>query len=188
MTPTLSITTLVLHCHPATPVGCALDAAVAVSWVPEGLRLTYTVSGDTASLRIPPPTEPGPADGLWQHTCFEAFVATDGDVAYREFNFSPSGQWAAYRFASERQRDTTAKPDLPAPVMQFNMTATHLTLDVHLPRAALPSPAQHLAVALCGVIEDHDGRLSYWALQHPQARPDFHHPAGRSLRLALPAN
>ncbi|MFN7122054.1 MAG: DOMON-like domain-containing protein [Hydrogenophaga sp.] len=148
----------------------------------------YTLTGDTAALRIPPATTPGPADGLWQHTCFEAFVAAEGDAAYREFNFSPSGQWAAYRFAGERQRDTSPAPDLPAPVMQRAITPTQLTLDVHLPRAALPSPAQHLVLALCAVVEEHDGRLSYWALQHPQARPDFHHPAGRALRLALPQN
>ncbi len=188
MTPTLSSPSHPLHCHPATPAGLALDVSVVTHWTPEGLRLVYTVSGDTASLRIPPPTEPGPADGLWQHTCFEAFVATEGDAAYREFNFSPSGQWAAYRFASERERDTSPAPDMPAPVMQLAVTPTLLTLDVHLPRAALPSPARHLALALCAVIEEHDGRLSYWALQHPQARPDFHHPAGRSLRLTLPAN
>ncbi len=148
----------------------------------------YTLTGDTAGLRIPLATAPGPADGLWQHTCFEAFVAAEGEAAYREFNFSPSGQWAAYRFAGERQRDTSPATDLPAPVMQRAITPTRLTLDVHLPRAALPSPAQHLVLALCAVVEEHDGRLSYWALQHPQARPDFHHPAGRALRLALPQN
>lgn len=188
MTSTLSSTPLALQCHPATPAGLALDVSVVMHWTLEGLRLLYTVSGDTAGLRIPPVTTPGPADGLWQHTCFEAFVAAEGDVAYREFNFSPSGQWAAYRFAGERQRDTSPAPDLPAPVMQLTITPTLLTLDVHLPHAALPSPAPHLALALCAVIEELDGRLSYWALQHPQARPDFHHPAGRALRLALPTN
>lgn len=154
----------------------------------EGLRLVYTVSGDMAGLRIPPATEPAPADGLWQHTCLEVFVAVEGEADYREFNFSPSGQWAAYRFAGERQRDTSPAPDLPAPVMQLAITPTLLTLDVHLPLAALPLPAQHVELALCAVIEEHDGRLSYWALQHPCERPDFHHPAGRSLRLALPKN
>jgi len=188
VTPAFSNTPLSLHCHPAIPNGLPLDLSVSVRVKPDGLRLVYTVSGDTAGLRIPLATAPGPADGLWQHTCFEAFVATEGDAAYREFNFSPSGQWAAYHFAGERERDTSPAPDLPAPVMQLAITPTLLTLDVHLPHAALPSPARHLALALCAVIEEHDGRLSYWALQHPKARPDFHHPAGRSLRLALPAN
>jgi len=30
------------------------------------------------------------------------------------------------------------------------------------------------------------GALSYWALRHPMPRPDFHHFAGRLLRLPPP--
>jgi hypothetical protein len=165
-----------------------MELTASVSLTHSGLRLLYTLSGNTAGLRIPSAATPGPADGLWQHTCLEAFVAAEGEASYREFNFSPSGQWAAYRFAGERQRDTTTAPDLPAPVMQLGITPTLLTLDVHLPFAALPSSAPQIELALCAVIEEQDGRLSYWALQHPQTRPDFHHPAGRSLRLALPVN
>jgi hypothetical protein len=188
VTPTLSSPTHALHRHPATPPGLPLNVSVSVGWTAEGLQIVYAIAGNTAALRVPAPTGPGPADGLWQHTCLEAFVASEGDAAYREFNFSPSGQWAAYRFASERQRDTTTAPDLPAPVMQFAITPTLLTLHVHLPRSALPSSTAHVELALCTVIEEQDGRLSYWALQHPCERPDFHHPAGRTLRLALPQN
>ncbi|MDM7942618.1 MAG: DOMON-like domain-containing protein [Hydrogenophaga sp.] len=186
MTPDLSSPPHPLHCHPATPAGLPLRVTVAVDSNSQGLQLRYTVSGNTAALRLPTATEPGPADGLWQHTCLEAFVAPEAGESYREFNFSPSGQWAAYRFAGERQHDPSTKAVLPAPRMQLAITPSQLTLDVHLPAAALPSPAATLRLALCAVIEEHDGRLSYWALQHPQTRPDFHHPAGRSLRLALP--
>jgi hypothetical protein len=188
VTPTLASQTHTLHCHPATPAGLSLDVSVSVGWTPDGLQLFYAIAGDTAALLVPAASGPGTADGLWQHTCLEAFVAAEGDVAYREFNFSPSGQWAAYRFAGERQRDTTTASDLPAPVMQRAITPTLLTLAVHLPLAALPSSALHLELALCAVIEELDGRLSYWALEHLCERPDFHHLAGRSLRLALPRN
>jgi hypothetical protein len=34
------------------------------------------------------------------------------------------------------------------------------------------------------VIEEGDGVLSYWALRHPAARPDFHHPEGFALEIA----
>ena len=161
---------------------------MAVGWTAEGLQLVCAIAGDISALRVPAATRPGPADGLWQHTCLEAFVSAKGDAGYREFNFSPSGQWAAYRFASERQRDTSAAPDLPAPVTQLAITPTLLSLDVHLPLAALAASAQPFELALCAVVEELDGRLSYWALQHPRDRPDFHLPAGRSLRLALPQN
>lgn len=186
MTPDLSSPPHTLHCHPATPAGLPLHVTVAVDWNSKGLQLLYTVSGNTAALCLPTATGPGPADGLWQHTCMEAFVSREAGESYHEFNFSPSGQWAAYRFAGERQRDTTNEASLPAPGMQLAITPSRLTLDVHLPAAALPSPATALRLALCAVIEEHDGHLSYWALQHPHTRPDFHHPAGRFLCLALP--
>lgn len=161
---------------------------MAVGWTAEGLQLVYAIAGNISALRVPAATKPGPADGLWQHTCLEAFVSARGGASYREFNVSPSGQWAAYRFAGERQRDTSAAPDLPAPATQLAVTPTLLSLDVRLPLTALPSSAPHLEMALCAVVEELDGRLSYWALQHPKASPDFHHPAGRMLRLALPQN
>ncbi|MDP2015975.1 DOMON-like domain-containing protein [Hydrogenophaga sp.] len=185
--PTIS-STHALQCHPATPAGLQLSVSVVVGVASEGLRLVYTVSGNTTGLRIPPTTAPGSADGLWQHTCLEAFVAAEGDVAYREFNFSPSGQWAVYRFASERVRDTTTPDAVKLPTTHAVITPTQLTLTAHLPWSALPRHATTLCIALSAVIEEANGHLSYWALQHPRERPDFHHPAGRTLRLALPQN
>jgi hypothetical protein len=37
------------------------------------------------------------------HTCFEAFVAPAGINGYYEFNFSPSTDWAVYRFSAYRR-------------------------------------------------------------------------------------
>ncbi|WP_382326551.1 hypothetical protein ACFJGX_15960 [Hydrogenophaga sp. UC242_50] len=98
-----------LRCHPATPSGVVLTVSVEVRVHADGLRLRYALRGDTTALRIPAPAAPVPTDGLWRHTCLEAFVAADGEAAYREFNFSPSSEWAAYRFSSERQRDEAAE-------------------------------------------------------------------------------
>jgi hypothetical protein len=164
----------------------SLDLSVAVSATCEGLRLVYTVAGHIAGLRIPTATKPGPANGLWQNTCLEAFVAVDEDAGYREFNFSPSGQWAMYRFASERVRAfSDGDVDVP-PVTHITLNAEQLTLTAELPWTALPAQAPELCVGLSAVIEEANGRLSYWALHHPCERPDFHHPAGRRLRLAMP--
>jgi hypothetical protein len=174
-----------LQCHPATPAGLPLDVSVAVSWTDSGLQLRYSVVGDTTGLRLPPAASPGPADGLWQHTCLEAFIATEGGAAYREFNFSPSGRWAAYRFASERVRASDGVEGKPT--LQFTMSVSQLVLTAHLSWDALPQSAT-LCIGLSAVIEESSGNLSYWALQHPGGRPDFHHPAGRALRLVLPQN
>jgi hypothetical protein len=42
-----------------------------------------------------------------------------------------------------------------------------------------------LRVGLSAVIEANDGTLSYWALKHPAAKPDFHHPDSFVLELAF---
>lgn len=179
---------LPLQCHPATPAGATLGLTVAVSATPTGLQLVYGVTGNCAALRIPAATQHGPADGLWRHTCMEAFVAVEGDAAYREFNFSPSGQWAIYGFAGERVRTSLDVDAAMPPSIQIQSSIEQLTLTVHLPWSALPARGAMLNVALSAVIEEVNGRFSYWALQHPVEQPDFHHPAGRALRLALPEN
>ena len=191
-------TTLV--CHPATPCGPALTLSVRLALAgavvgPQaqaGLLLSYQLSGDVAALQLPAPATPGPADGLWQHTCFELFTAVPGEAAYQEFNFSPSGQWAAYRFGAERVRDPVAERlhPAPAPWIDLYQTADTLTLQAWLPLSAWPAHAaqQTLQLGLSAVLEDRHGQLSYWALQHPSAQPDFHHRSGLSLALTLPGD
>lgn len=188
MTPSPAPLSAHLRCHPATPAGVALALSVEVRVQADGLRLRYALRGDTSALRIPAPAAPVPADGLWQHTCFEAFVAPGAGTGYQEFNFSPSSEWAAYRFSSERQRDTDAETRsrvLLAPLLA-EIAPRLLTLTVRVPAAALPRSPAALSLGLCAVLEEQDGRLSYWALHHPRDKPDFHHRDGRALRLAAP--
>lgn len=152
------------------------------------LHLRYTVKGDMDHLRLPTPVAPGPADGLWQHTCFEAFVGMAGQAAYREFNFSPSGQWAAYHFHDQRQRDRAAEAAaLPLqPGISLCPADTGLTLLATLPLHALPAPGLAWELGLSAVIETQGGQLSYWALRHPGQRPDFHHRGGwRALAASV---
>lgn len=175
-----------LLCHPATPCGAALRLTVSLAPAARasasGWRLRYELRGNLPALRIPAPAAPGPADGLWQHTCFEAFVAVRGARAYREFNFSPSGQWAAYAFTEERVHDPSAEPALRDvhPVIDWMDTPESFVLQAWLPASAWPTgtAAQPLALGLSAVIETHDRDLSYWALHHPGPRPDFHHRGG----------
>ena len=179
-------------CPPATPCGEPLRLqvrlAAAGSEDGPGLVLHYALSGDVSALRLPAPTTPGPADGLWQNSCFEAFIGASGDTAYREFNFSPSGQWAAYRFSSERVRDPASETRID-PVMNWQSSSDGLSLQVWLPLHALPPvhPERSWDLGLSAVIQTTDGQLSYWALRHPGARPDFHHRGGWLPQPDLPA-
>jgi len=181
------------------------------------LELRYTVAGDIAGLLVPAQTAPRRVDKLWQHTCFEAFAASSeawmptspaeptaggrrtlaGDAApngapagqegYYELNFSPSTQWAIYRFTAYREGMTAVQPTR-APRIALHCDADRLTLEAHIELASLPGvrDAAGLRLALSAVIEDTEHRLSYWALAHPQGKPDFHHADGFALRLANP--
>ena len=171
-----------LVCHPATPCRALAGIAVTIERLPTGgLRLAYRLAGSLARLRLPAPMTPGPADGLWQHTCCEAFIGL-ADGAYREFNFSPSGQWALYDFSGYRQRSSGATPaGTPGIVATSRPDALLVTVD--LPPTLLPPGAS--ALGLTVVVEEADGDRSYWALAHAAPQPDFHRR--ESFLAALPA-
>lgn len=186
-----------LVCHPATP--CTLSIALSCTvWTDAGqrphLQLRYELVGNLSDLRLPAPVPEGTADGLWQHTCFEAFASPAGGSAYQEFNFSPSGQWASYRFSAERVRHFAAEvgqrlgPRTQRPRLQVQRHTDRLVLQASLVPEALTGVSNNgvLRLGLSAVVEDSAGRLSYWALHHPGTQPDFHHPAGFVHALPWP--
>lgn len=178
---------LALHVHPAAagPEGLTVSAGIQIvdDAVGPGWWLHYRIEGPVDALTIPAPQTPGPADGLWRHTCFEAFVQDGDGPGYREFNLSPSGLWAVYRFATERARVAGDTPQVIGPSIEVHTKAEVLQLRAWIPRSLLPTAPGR--VGLTAVIESTAGQLSYWALRHPHAdRPDFHHPDGRSLAPA----
>jgi hypothetical protein len=176
--------TFTLQPHPTTP--CAVVEALTATIAPEtsgDWHLSFTLAGDVERLRVPPLAHSAAAaDGLWQHTCFEAFIADPHSARYHEFNLSPSGEWAAYVFAAERLRQPDAALLLPPRIVCAHAART-LRLDARLPAAALPATTGGWLLGLSAVIESTDGALSYWALAHPAARPDFHQRAGWMGRL-----
>ena len=147
----------------------------------------YTLRGDIARLRVPQAGAGHRADGLWRHTCFEAFVSTAAAPGYYEFNFSPALDWAAYRFESYRT-GMTAATLARAPGLQLRRSSEGLELaaTVHLAGLVPLHETTTLRVALAAVIEEEDGRLGYWALRHPPGNPDFHHRDGFALELRPP--
>lgn len=171
-----------LLAHPDTPNEAVrrLDAGVALT-ADHTLRFQYVLDVDLRRVRIPQRAPGGGrADRLWTRTCFEAFIATDDSMVYVELNFSPSGQWAAYRFHSYRQG---MEELAAAPRLRVDRSERQLKLQAAV-RMPLGAP---LRVGLSAVVEDEAGRVSYWALHHPPGRPDFHHPESLSLSLELPA-
>jgi hypothetical protein len=145
----------------------------------QDLRLRYVLHADLRRVRIPQPQPSRATDELWKHTCFEAFLRTGPGQGYHELNVSPSSEWALYSFTDYRQGMARANVPQP-PAIRVERSAHRLTVDVHLALKMLPASR---ALALAAVIEDDGGSLSYWALNHPAAKPDFHHAAGFALEL-----
>lgn len=168
--------------HPSTPSQAVDTLDVEAERQGALLALRYSLRGRISALKIPPPAMPTRADELWQHTCFEAFIALPGG-AYCEFNFSPSSQWAAYRF--DGYREDMAALEIEPPAMELRRKGDRLDMDVALdltPVAGLlkDKPSR---LALTAVIEEAGAAKSYWALAHPQGKPDFHHADGFVLDL-----
>jgi hypothetical protein len=157
--------------HPATAASAAQCVSVAIRRERRGLHLQYVVEGDASRLAVPPPTKPCRTDELWRSTCFELFVREQGP-AYDEFNLSPSGQWAAYRFGDYRGEAGMLGLDEP-PRIWFSREPFGLLLSSFI-TVDLPGTGR---IGLSAVIEDKSGAKSYWALAHPPGAPDFHHPA-----------
>jgi hypothetical protein len=179
------INTLQLTCHPLIGCQAVHKVTVALGWPQDGvLALTYTLTGDCTRMCIPPLQPQAQVDGLWQHTCFEAFIAAKDSPAYWEFNFSPSSEWVVYHFRGYRDRTPDGGIDT-VPKIIVSQTDDHLQLDT---RICLPPllMRQPLRLALSAVIEDENGKLSYWALKHPPGKPDFHHSDAFTLELVPP--
>lgn len=177
--------TQAVHCtlaaHPANPSRFHERIDLGLHRSDDQLHIRYAIHGLNLDLRVPTPHAPAPADGLWRTTCCELFAGPAGRSSYREFNFSPSGQWAAYDFSDYRQRQP-APGACPAPALACRREENLLQLEVQLPLAALPA-ADRLRLAFAVVLEASDGSRGYWALAHPPGQPDFHDPAGFLLAL-----
>jgi hypothetical protein len=164
-----------LERHPDSPCAALRGIEAAVSRGAGGeLEVAYVLEGEIDRLRIPPRRAARAAERLWQHTCCELFVARDGAPGYREFNFSPSGEWAAYAFARYREGGPLSVPD---PRIAVKRRAGRLELTATIEAS---SPCR---IGLSAVIEEQNGILSYWALKHPPGKPDFHHRDAFALTL-----
>ena len=147
------------------------------------LVLAYVVTGKIDDLAMPPMAAAARTDELWRHTCFEAFVHSSLGRAYFEFNLTPSTQWAAYWFNSYRSGMRVAT-EVSAPRIAVETSSERYILKASLELdqalacletggGAGKDPMCRLG--LSAVIEEKNGRRSYWALAHPPGKADFHH-------------
>lgn len=131
------VVALPLIAHPAALPRAVAGVTCSLSWQDAGnWVVSFIVAAPPSAMALPAPCAPARVDGLWQHSCFELFLSNTDDGSYCEFNFSPSGEWAAYAFDSYRSgmrplavRDpwiTSSVPDQFACAMAARLAAIGL--------------------------------------------------------------
>ncbi|MFA5989202.1 MAG: DOMON-like domain-containing protein [Sphingomonas sp.] len=183
--------TLQLHPHPNFPPRAKLvvKAGPGARRARGHMPLCYQVYGDIDQIRWPDAALEGRVDRLWEHSCFEVFLAVEGaGPGYLEMNFAPGRQWAAYAFDSYRagmaddlcvdiaRMDWVVRPQLSVPRVEMHVLAM------------LPDrfESADIAMGLSLVIEELGGTKSYWALAHAPGSPDFHNRDCFTARLPAP--
>jgi hypothetical protein len=164
-----------LMLHVACDLGPVRAVTASISATAQGCEAEFVLDGHMPGIVLPAAAAPERRDNLWQTTCFEIFWQPLGAKAYREFNLSPSGQWAAYDFDSFRE----GMRDAPVEAIAIACSQDEAGLVLRASIAAdLPDPAQ---VALNAVVELTDGTKQCWALAFPPGKPEFHSEANRAL-------
>jgi hypothetical protein len=171
--------------HPATRQTAVRELVVDLSQQHERLLLSYRLAADVSALLLPAPAPPTRVDGLWRHTCFEAFIAPAESSEYWEYNLSPAGAWAAYHFTACRTGRTPLEQGA-APYIAVQAGAAQFTLAATLDLGWLARShgIAGLRLGLTAVIEDRAHGLSYWAIQHAAEKPDFHRADSFVVALA----
>jgi hypothetical protein len=167
--------------HPDTPPERVSAVEVDVTLdVGDDILLDFRVQG-RERLLLPPWRQSRRADRLWETTCFELFVRPIEGAGYFEFNFSPSTEWAAYRFTGHREGMEPLALDME-PFVGLQGEGGPDLLHVDLDLGFFPNVAGRMGIS--AIIEEAGGRRSYWALAHGPGEPDFHHLD--CFRLELP--
>jgi hypothetical protein len=173
-----------LRPHPQTACAALSGIEVDMAYARSELRLAFRLSGDIAALAIPGIEEPVRTDGLWNETCCEAFLKAEGEAGYYEFNLSPSSQWAVYRL--DGYRGTLQPLDVGrAPVIDCTASVQEFCLQAAIDLSLLPAAvkAADWRLGLSCVIAEASGAKSYWAVNHPPQKPDFHHDDCFAVRI-----
>lgn len=170
-----------LHPFPGQDSG-GVTIQGAIERTDKSIILSFVLQGNLADLVLPTATEQTRCDNLWQTTCLEMFWAEEGAKNYWELNLAPTGAWNVYAF-TEYRTGMRQEERMAAPAITTSRTPESFTLTAGLDIAPLHAAEALLRVGVSAVLKHHDSRLSYWALAHPEAKPNFHTPQAFLLRV-----
>lgn len=166
-----------LICHPNHLAKSVTGVFADIARDGDDLMLSYRIDAPSGSLVWPVDGPADRRDELWLTTCFEVFLAPNPGADYFEYNFAPSGAWAAYRFDAHRSVGMRNAVIARAPIIKPDGYGVTVSC---APPSDLAGPWR---VALTVVVEEQGGPKSLWSLKHPPGKPDFHHPDGFVLTL-----
>jgi hypothetical protein len=176
------------------------------------LSISYCLQGDLTQVVIPATGQDVQRkDRLWEQTCFEFFLGeglgegSDGVSAgrlcqreasqreafqgnrshtspYWEFNLSPTGDWNVFSLQGYRQglKEESAFSSLP---FTLRTSASALNLDISVNIGSLITSDQPLRLGISSVLLLASHQESFWAIAHPAAEADFHHPDSFAIAL-----
>lgn len=157
--------------HPANSVAGVKSVQAILHFEDDCVRADYAVDGNIDQIVIPEPRSPARRDGLWKQTCFELFIGQDD--GYSEFNFSPSSQWAAYRFESYRAGMTPLA--MSPPIIKTSAQAAQYSLHAEVSIDGIAAlDLRPVKIGISAVFKSIYGETEFWALAHPDGAPDFH--------------
>ena len=143
------------------------------------LRIKYRLEG-ASQVVLTKCDRPTRQYDLWEHTCFEFFLALKDSTIYWEFNLSPAKHWNVFRFLDYRQ-DIAEEMTFNTLPFQVFLHDDFLVLNLEVELDKIISESE-LEVGITTVVED-EQQLSYWALTHPAKEPDFHHHDSFIIKL-----
>ena len=140
------------------------------------LKLEYCLIDKGDLFELPKSTQKWQAgdvvleDGLWNHTCFEAFLNPFGMGQYYELNFSLKPAWNQYQFDRYRYPQPPNKGnDFELKTLVWDQFESRLIVELKN-----NTKFRKFKVGLTAVLEEKSLTKHYCALAHKGAKPDFH--------------
>lgn len=149
------------------------------------LKCEFVVIGPLDTLLLPERDNPRREDELWKTTCFELFLKYPDGNAYREWNFAPTGSYASYWFEDYRSGMMPMIYER-ADIWPERTDNVRYRLNTYIRCEDVPTLLDG-QVGLSAILEHRDGRKSYWAISHPEGKPDFHHSDCFTAHLGAPS-
>ena len=148
-------------------------------WLEAGmLKVVYELSGDLDEVLLSKPLlNPARKMGLWESTCFEMFIKNAHDEQYLEFNVTSEYNWNVFNFPHKGARIKEFQ-GISNIGISGEITKDSFCLNYSIPLDKLPPKlwsTGNMKIGLSSVVETKEGDLSYWALSHPDKKPNFHH-------------